>query len=177
MNYYYLVASLPPLKMEEPAPLGMAAFRALCHEHLREDHLAALDAALDENEALPALHPFVETWRNARRQILNAAARQRATRLHRDPAPFLRRHEGFDVWIELGVSEAFQRPNPLERQRAIDRLLWERAGEAAAGNPFGEAAVFAYAIRLNLAGRWSAMGEEAGAMTLDGRVSSGASVS
>jgi hypothetical protein len=177
MNYYYLVASLPPLKMEEPAPLSMDAFRALCREHLREDHMAAMDAVLDECEELPVLHPFVQEWRNTRRQVLNAVARQRATRLQRDPAPFLRRHDGFDVWIELGVSDAFQRPNPLERQRTIDRLLWERAGEAAAGNPFGESALFAYAIRLGLALRWSAMVEEAGARTLDERVVSGASIS
>jgi hypothetical protein len=177
MNYYYLVASLPALKMEETPSLDMDMFRILCRQHLSETDLATLDAVLDETERLPSQHPFATAWRNMTRQVRNAIARQRATRFQRDPSPYLRTHEGFDVWIEHAVAEAFQRPNPLERQRSLDRLLWDRAGELAAGDPFSGAAVFAYAVRLQLVERWSAMDEEAGMQVVTAKTKAGMAVS
>lgn len=175
MNYYYLVASLPSLRMEDPPPITLDLFRSLCGKHLSEADLTAMESALDEAGRTPAAHPFVAAWRNTCTQIRNAVARQRATRLQRDVTPCLRPHEGFDVWIESAVSEAFQRPNPLERQRALDRLLWERAGEISAGDPFAPAAVFAYAVRLQIAERWAAMNDDSGMQAVNARTAAGAS--
>lgn len=176
MNYYYLVASLPTLRMEESPPIGMDAFLTLCREHLSTADLATLDAVLDETGQLPARHPFATAWRDTTRQFRNSVARQRAAKLQRDASPYLRPHEGFSVWIEQTVAEAFQKPNPLERQRALDRLLWDRVGELAAGNPFSGAAVFAYAVRLQSAERWSAMDEQAGMRIVNARTEAGTAV-
>lgn len=177
MNYYYLVASLTHLRMEDPPPVSTGAFRELCRHHLCPADIAALDALLDDTERTPAGHPYVAAWRNAVRQVRNATARLRASRLQRDPAPFLRTCDGFNVWTEHAVVEAFQRPNPLERQRALDRLAWERAGELAAGNPFSENVVFAYAVRLQIAERWAAMSDRTGAEVVNERLESGTAAS
>lgn len=169
MNYYYLVASLPQLRMGDPAPMSVESFRALCREHLSPADFSALESVLDETGEIPCEHPFAVAWRNAGRQIRNAVARQRGARLRRDASPYIRPHDGFDVWVETSVAEAFQRPDPLERQRAIERVAWDLAGELAAGEPFGSAVVLAYGLRLRQVERWAAMDGTAGMAVVNER--------
>jgi len=162
MSYYYFAATLPSLRMDEMPPLTVDAFLAACRQHLSARDLAALDTLLEDSfDATPA-DPFVHRWVNVVRQLRNAAAQHRASRLQRDPAPYLRPHEGFDVAIETGVAEAFQKPSPLERERVLDTLLWERAGELAGYDPFAREALLVYALRLRIAERRASLNEETG---------------
>jgi len=173
MNYYYFAASLPTLSLDERPPFSSERFRALCGSHLSRNDLQALDeltadggAAAGADSPRPA-HAYVAAWRNHETQVRNAVARARGARHKRDAAPFLREADGFDLSVERAVSDAFARPTPLAREQALDRFRWSRAGELAGYNPFGTAAILAYALQLRLSERWAAMSAEQGRQTAE----------
>lgn len=166
MGYYFLAASLPSLSMDAPPPLTEAELVACCAGDLSEQDMACLEALLDTDgpsaDAPAATHPFSQAWHAADTQLRNAVARQRARRLGMDSAGVLRDHGGFDVMIENEVSDAFGQGTPLDRERRLDILRWNKLGELAGTDMFATAYILAYALKLRLATRWSALDEERG---------------
>ncbi|MCX7934921.1 MAG: DUF2764 domain-containing protein [Planctomycetota bacterium] len=129
-------------------------------EHLTAPDFAALEEALAEAET--PRHPWNRRWREVETKIRNASARQRGQRLRRDVALYLRPQEGVDLALEKAVADAWQRPTPLEREKALDRLRWERLEELAGYDIFHLTAILAYALRLRLCERWAAWDAAAG---------------
>ena len=163
MSYYYLVATLPMFPPEGPPPMSGSAFLALCREHLRAADFARLERLWADAADAPADESdFVSRWQSRDIQIRNAAARVRAGRLRRDAAPFLHAHPGMDATLEKSVAEALGKDSPLEREASLDKLRWTLIDELAGTDPFAAAAVFAYALKLRIAERWSAMTDEEG---------------
>lgn len=161
MNHYYLAASLPTLVLGDPVPLNAAAFRAACANLLDDPERAELTLML-EGRVGEATSDFARAWRNVDTQLRNALARVRAGRRTMEARPFLREHEGFDVSLEKAVTDAYTRPDPLERDLFLDRYRWQRLDDLVRETPFGFAAVLAYALKLRLALRWAALTDEAG---------------
>lgn len=161
MTYYYFVASLPALVLGSPPPLRADAYQALADRLLAPPDAARVRALLADNVA-EAGGGLPERWWAAERQLRNAVARTRAARLEVDAAPFLRPHPGFSQAIEMAVLDAYAKPNPLERELHLDRFRWSLLDEFARGEPFGMAAVLAYALKLRLCERWAALADEAG---------------
>ena len=96
---------------------------------------------------------FAAAWRDSETQLRNAVALARAERLGKDPADarkWLRRHSGWSVELETGVTAAFAQPDPLARHLALQRLRWDRAGALAGLSPFSVEAFLAYALRLSI---------------------------
>lgn len=148
MSYYYFAATLPALQIDGAPPLSEAEFRSRCGEHLDAADLKALAALCDGGKTANA---FVLKWRDRDAQMRNAVVRLRAARIpSTDAAKWLREHHGFDMSIENGVVAAFQEPNPMRRERALDQLRWNLAGEIAGYDAFSAEAIFAYAIRLGI---------------------------
>jgi hypothetical protein len=163
MGYYFLAASLPTLSMEAPPPLTEAALLAACTGELSESDLAALNALLGDGAPTPAAaHPFTKAWQAADTQVRNAVARQRARRLGLDSAGALRTHDGFDMMIESEVADAFGQGTPLDRERRLDTLRWNKLEELAGTNMFAPAYILSYALKLRLATRWAALDDERG---------------
>lgn len=172
MNYYYLAASLPMLKLDEAPGVTSIEFLALCAEHLAVADRDAMDA-LDDPTAVSG-HRFVAAWRAVDTQLRNAVARARARRLRMDAGPYLREHEGFDPPIEKAVDEAFGAASPIDRERALDRMRWNLLDELAGLDEFAGSALLAYREKLRLAERWAAMDETRGGKTVDRMVAAGA---
>jgi hypothetical protein len=166
MNYYFLVASLPALSLDAPPPLSSDRFSGICREHLNREDLAAL-GDLAGPLAAPSPHPFVREWRNREILLRNAVARQRASRLKRDPAPHLRERREFDPGVERAAAEAFAKPDPLERERSLDRFRWRDLDELAGLNPFSSEAVLAYSVKLRLVEQWSRLNRAEGRQRLE----------
>jgi hypothetical protein len=173
-EYYYLAASLPALVLGETPPLSSARFDDLCREHLAADDREAVEALRDPARG-PCPHPFVAAWREADTRLRNAVARARATRRRRDPAAYLREQAGVDLFVEKAVADALARPDPLDREMALDRLRWRLADELAGYSPFSSRAVLAYAVKLNLAERWAGLSEDRAQARADAIVSRGPS--
>ncbi len=159
MSLYYLIASLPALEMERAPALAPDAFAALCREHLAP---AEAEAAAALAEGRDSDHPYASAWRNAETLLRNAAARQRALRRGADAARHQRPASGCDIRIERAVEEAFQAPDPLQRERQLDTLRWRLAEELQGLDPLDVRVVLAYALKLRLAGRWAAQTPAAG---------------
>ena len=163
--YYYFCASLPALDMGERPPWTVADFLAECRRLLAPGDLQQVRNLLGESAALSAA-PFVRDWRAWDTQLRNALARWRAGRAGVDLAGKLRDHPGFDCSLEKDVSDACARPNPLERELALDRLRWRWAERAARQAPFGLPAILAFALQLRIAWRWAELQDEKGRMVV-----------
>ncbi len=159
MNHWYLVSSLPVLRLGEKPAMSMDAFRAACAGHLSNDEFAAIDAALENREPAPGLAS--KHW-NAEVQLRDAVVRVRAKNRSTDAAPFLKPYDGFSVAIEEQVTDAFARPDPLEQELALDEARWLLADELAVTEPFGFSGVLAFAIKVRMADRWAGLDETIG---------------
>ncbi len=159
MSYWYLVASLPTLRLGEKPPMDAAAFRAACAGHLPEEEITAVEAVLENRE--PVAGAASNLW-NGEIQLRDAVVRIRAKNRGTDAARFIRPHEGFSVSIEKMVTDAFTRPNPLEREMELDRVRWMLAEDLALTDSFGFPAILAFAAKVRMAERWAAMDDAAG---------------
>jgi hypothetical protein len=166
MSYYYFAASLPMLTLEQPPPFSMEAFREQCASHLAPHDLAAMDALLDGSPD-PVPHPFNRRWQAADGHLRNAIARLRSERMRKDSATFTRDVEGIDTAVDREVTDAYSRPTPLEREKALDRIRWQRLDAIGGLDPFSANAVLAYGVRLTILERWARMDKESGASTVD----------
>lgn len=158
MDYWYLVSSLPYLRIGEKPPMGAEAFRAACIGWVEDDELAVIDAALENRE--PPMG--AADWWNGEVQLRDAVVRVRAKNRGTDAASFIKPHDGFSVTIEKMVTDAFTRPDPLEQEMELDRTRWSLVDELAVADSFGFPAVLAFAVKVRIAERWAGMDEEAG---------------
>jgi hypothetical protein len=158
-KHWYLVASLPTLRLGEKPPMDAAAFRAACTGHLSEEETADIEALLENRE--PSGGAASNLW-NSETQLRDAVVRIRAKNRGTDAARFIRTHEGFSVSIEKMVTDAFARPNPLEQEMELDRARWALADELALSDPFGLPGVLAFAAKVRIAERWAGLDEAAG---------------
>lgn len=165
MKPYYLVASLPTLVLGDPAPLDAAAFLAACANLLCAEEMAEATLMI-EGRAGESASAFAKDWLRVDTQLRNAVARVRAGQRSTEARPYLRDHEGYDVSLEKAVTDAYTRPDPLERELFLDRYRWQRLEELVLAEPFGFAAVLAYALKLRMVLRWAGLNDEAGAARL-----------
>lgn len=147
MSYYYLAASLPMLSLDGEPPISLEDFLNRCDEHLSKKDRTALDALFSKHDTA-SRHTFVRAWRDRETQLRNAIVRVRAQRQSLDPASFLHHQDGFDSSVEKAVADAFSRANPLERERALDRVRWATAEELSGFDPFTGSAILAYALEI-----------------------------
>lgn len=164
-NYTYLAATLPMMTFGDPPPMASAEFRRTCEGIMPPADLAVLDAVL-AGAAVPG-HAFATGWHDRETQLRNAVARARAAHLATDARAFLKDHGGWDMSVAKAVTDAFAKPNPLEREMELDRCRWHVAEDLARSEPFGLAAVLSFAVRLRMAERWAALKDEAGARRVE----------
>jgi hypothetical protein len=166
MSYYYFAASLPMLMPDHPPPFSVEDFRRQCATHLAPRDMDALDDLLGHG-ATRSTHPFAHGWRQADGLLRNALARIRAERLRQDAGVHTRDVDGVDTAIDHAVAEAYNRPSPLEREKALDHIRWRRLETLAGLDPFSGSAVLAYGMQLTILERWARMDKEAGSATVD----------
>ena len=164
MSVPYLIASLPALSPDAAPALSIAEFRAACASALSASQSAVVDALLD---GAPCGDAFVRSWRDVDAQIRNAAVRKRAARRGVDPTPFVRPTSGCDIAAQQGAEAAFALADPMQRERALDRVRWTALDNLQGPQPMTFEAVLAYAVRLQIATRWSKCDQSKGDAFLD----------
>lgn len=160
-SYYYLVASLPTLFLDEELPITPAEFMAACDRWLDTDDARDIHYLMD-NHPERAQAACIHQWRARETEIRNTIARLRAAKVRMDAEPFLQPCRELDLFTEKAVAEAMGRPQPLERELGLDRLRWSLLDDLSRFDPFGLPAVIAYALKLKLVERWSALTVEQG---------------
>ena len=148
----YLVSSLPALEFDAPAPLTLAQFDALCREQLGPDPFASLEKA----------------WSDLDAQMRNAAAEERARAKGLDPAQWRRPVDGCALHWQNRIHAAFAVKDPAERDRLLDKVRWDAAGEMTPpASPLSRGAAFTYRLRLEIVVRRQMLSAEAGNAVLD----------
>ena len=160
-SYYYLMASLPALFLDEESPITPAEFMALCDRWLDADDARDIHCLMD-NHSERAQAACIHQWQARETEIRNALVRLRAAKVRVDAEPFLQPCRELDLYTEKAVAEAMSRPQPLERELGLDQLRWSLLDDLSRFDPFGLPAVIAYALKLKLVGRWSALTVEQG---------------
>lgn len=166
MSLYYFVASLPTLSLSGPPPLAIEVFLADAQRILGPDMAAQIEALL-ENRADGAVNKFAARWRAAETQLRGALARMRATKLGLDAADYQQPQVPFNSSVERAVVDAFAKPNPLEREMALDRYRWTLLDDWVRAEQFSESAIFAYTLKLGMTHRWARLTDEAGYARLE----------
>ena len=158
MNYYYLVASLPSLHLSAEPPMTCDEFRARASEQLTAADLRELDALLAGEGSSSFGRAFVRREAALRHTL----ALRRAQVRGRDSQSL--RDSGMEPDSELAglVADAFAAADPLERERRIDAMRWRWLEAQQERDWFSPAAVFSYALRLDIAHRWRSRTEALG---------------
>jgi len=159
-DYWYLISSLPTLRIGEKPPMGAEVFRAACMGWLSEEELEIIDAVLENRE--PIMTGCVSAWWNGEVQLRDAIVRVRAKNRNTDASPFIQPHDGFSATIEKMVTDAFTRPDPMEQEMELDRARWSLIEELTVAAPFSFAAILAFAVKVRIAERWAGMDDETG---------------
>jgi Protein of unknown function (DUF2764) len=158
MNYYYLVASLPSLQLSAEPPMTRDEFRARAAEQLTAADLRELDALF----AGDGRSSFGRAFVRREAALRHALALRRAEVRGRDAESLRESGMEPDLALAAHVADAFAAADPLERERRIDAMRWRWLEEQQERDPFAPTAVFSYALRLDLAQRWSARTEAMG---------------
>jgi len=154
MSQYYLISSLPALSLDHAPQITAEAFIASCRAQLGRADAEAAEALMT---GAPSAHAFVTAWRDKDTVLRNAVAKARARAAGTDAARWLRPAQGYDAQIERLVEDAFQQPDPVRQERALDRARWAVAEEMQGYDPMGVRVALAYAVKLSLALRWAAL--------------------
>lgn len=137
------------LSFGAPPPFPAAEFEASAETALSAKDFAAVRALGSGEECA---HPWVRAYRNAETQVRNCVARERAARLGGDvdAERFTRQHTGWSCEIERTVQDAFREPDPAARHRALARLRWNLAEDAAGFDFSAIDAILAFRVKLGI---------------------------
>lgn len=168
----YLISSLQPLDLDGAAPYTLAQFLAACREQLPA-RVAAAIAAVAGADA-PSADSAAVGWSVARQwldldtQLRNAIAAERARARGLDAAKWRRPAAGCSLYWANRVAQAFQESDPARRDRQLDLVRWDAAGELTPpAAPLSAAAALTYALRLALVIRRQAISTAAGNAAFD----------
>lgn len=190
-NYEYIIASLPTLTPEYKYPEGedFDSVVESIRSQLSEKDAQVLDALL---EGFVAMHltpdfyqrvlahpcPFIREYfrfdlnsRNAKVEYLNRQLGRPADKdmMSGRGGPEdenldidLYRFRGGEFEEEDATRLALSRSSLLDREKALDQVVWEKVGNLALFHDFDLTAVLAYVARLHIADRWLALDEQRG---------------
>ncbi|HEY5621518.1 MAG TPA: DUF2764 family protein [Pontiella sp.] len=166
MAYYSLVASLPNLEIGDEPPFSTEEYIGNCAQWVTEREVEILrKVILEEPDIAPC--PLCKAWYNIETQIRNASARHRGQKLGVDFKEYLQPHDGFSGEIEVLVTDAFTRDDPLEQEEELDRARWKLADQLVGQHTFGFEKVLAYGIQLKIVERWNRMDVHVGKEKLE----------
>ena len=157
-NAVYITASLPFLKFGDTPPFSIADLRNRCSAVMTAEELATFDALVNGEECDD---PFVSAYMAHEIQLKNVVGHARAAAWGSEVRFTERQFPGYDVTFAKMVSDAFAKPNPLDREQDLDRARFWLVDELARGED-SMAAVYAFAIKLKICERWSRISAEAG---------------
>ena len=149
-SYYYLVASLPMLRFEDPPPITLAQFLKTCEQNMGE-HAYALVKGLAEGHIteIHEKHAYLSQWYTRVSDVKRALHRSRAKALSRTEAAS-DEHQALDIHAQEVVKQAMQADDPLAAELLLMRYWWDQAEELRTSGYFTLEVLFTYTIQLDL---------------------------
>lgn len=157
-SYYYLVATLPTLRLDGPLLLSTKSFFTLCKSQVSERHYHLLCKTVSGE---PSSHPFLKAYQHFEAMVHKELVEQRSRKLSlSDPA--YRNDADKEGRISDTVRQALAQENVLEAELLLLALKWKFLDELAALHTFDMEALIGFALKLALLERKSLFTREEG---------------
>ena len=158
-SLYYLMASLPMLKADGEMPFSYNEFLRLCQGNVSDARYQMLrELTVASNEG-----PLVSDWARFY-GVLNAELiYQRNQRLGRPCQTPLEREDGAIRTVTAAMNEK----NPLEAEKMLLALQFEKLDELVSLHHFDESELVGYALKLKLLERKTVFDRDSGRAELD----------
>jgi len=158
-NYYYLIAGLPMLQFGMKPPISYSDFLEECAQGLSQDEISALK----EDKIF-----LLKKWKNFDKVLRNELVRTRAVKKGKDPNNYLRASEGIDPFIAPLAHWAANQDSPMEAEKHLDKIRWEKIEEFKSGHYFDMEYLAAYGLQLQILERWDRINSGDGMKILEG---------
>lgn len=168
--YYFLAASLPDLFLGRDPGMSVFDFDELCAGQMTRQALARLKQGTlrvgRASESAAGLPPVYAAYTRFEQYLRTRIAERRAGRNAERTAhlPDPERYFG-EVDFALGALTALA--DPIEREKAVDRIRWRMLDELEAGHTFDFDGLCVYRLRLEILNRYRGRSAEKGRFNFD----------
>ncbi len=166
MNYYYLMASLPMLTLETELATSSTQFLSLCQDTLSEQQFELLQA-VTLVPGVPSCCAIDSKWQAYETSLRNCVSHRVAHKSKADVTAYLREERDAYMDLEKQVEDAFDSPNPLKTEQALDQLRWVELENLATGHDFDFEALFLYRVKLLIMEKSSSLTKALGQEKVD----------
>ena len=171
-EYYYLVASLPLLEFGMKMPILYEDFLSRCKDELSPKDLDIIKRAkIRPAEDIEDASLTLRQWKRFEATFRNELAGHRASKRSKDASRYIRGEGYKDPFLAIKAHWAVNEESPLEAERFLDRLRWEKIEELERTHYFDIDYLVAYALKLEILERWQNINSEGGMQVLQGLVS------
>jgi len=162
-EYYYLVASLPILEFGTKPPMSYMDFLKKCHGQLCSDDMRIIGKAkIEPSEERGKSCGVLKEWEGFETALRNEIARQRALRLTKDHAKYIRGEDYSNPFESVFAHWAVSQDSPMGAELYLDRVRWEKIEEFSKGHYFDIDFLITYALKLQILERWQNINKRAG---------------
>ena len=159
-HYYYTVAALETIRLEEKVPISEAKFLQFAEDTLNaKDYQVLLKSRLGLTE--PTGLSFADRILSWEKELRLELAKARILKLQFDPPQVLPASDGQDVLLEK-VRAALALDSPLDAECFLDRLRWSFIEDMGACHFFDLEALVVYYFKLQIALRQEKFQKELG---------------
>lgn len=174
-NYHYIVTGLPDILPDSDSKtFSYKNVRdevyELCSENDRE-LIDTLESGFDENSMNEEFYASVATSKNRfireyfafDRELRNLKVQHLSQRLSTDPAKYMV-GEPDDYFEEREKAlSILNGENIIEREKALDKLVWDKVNEITAFDFFDVEKILAFIVKARVTNRWCVMDKAKGA--------------
>ena len=159
-QYYYTVASLPTVLLDQDPPITSEYFLDTCRYTISEKDYQILQSARLLPEEVTG-HPALEQWNAWETALRNELAKLRAANTGMDAEPYLREGGNGSGSFET-AREAAGAANPAAGEDVLDMARWRYLDDMGTGHIFDMTALIIYYLKLQIAERRVVRTPEAG---------------
>jgi hypothetical protein len=136
-SHYYFIASLPMLQFGIKPPISYVDFIEECGHEINWDEISLL-----------------KKWKIFDTGLRNELARTRAVKRGKNPDNYLRDSDSVDPFIAPLAHWAVNHDSPMDAEKYLDKIRWEKIEEIKSGNYFDTEYLAAYGLQLQILERW-----------------------
>ena len=155
-EYYYIVSSLPMLEFGEKPTISYEDFLNSCRTQLSPCDMEIIEKADEWKE-----------WGRFSIALRNEIAVFRAAKKSKDPAKYIHGDDNRDPLLIPSAHWAVNLDSPLEAERFLDQLRWEKLEELSKGHYFDIDFLVTYALKLQILERWQTINSQDGMQVLE----------
>ena len=153
-DFYYLMSSLPMLRLGDTPQLSSEQLLEVCADKLSNSELTTLKQLTLLPKADDSTdNSAIKAWNNWETCLRNRLAVRRSS-ADNSADEYLQYENDFFSEIDAVIQEAVALANPLECERHLDALRWRRLDDIESGIAFSFSALCVYMIKLKLLEKW-----------------------